>query len=57
MKEDMNRLRLIERYEPIAINTVDEGRSEPIKIAIERYEQIAINTVDEGRYEPIKIDR
>ena len=32
MKEDMNRLRLIERYEQIAINTVDEGRYEPIKI-------------------------
>ena len=32
MKEDMNRLGLIERYEQIAINTVDEGRYEPIKI-------------------------
>ena len=32
MKEDMNRLRMIERYEQIAINTVDEGRYEPIKI-------------------------
>ena len=32
MKEDMNRLRLLERYEQIAINTVDEGRYEPIKI-------------------------
>ena len=32
MKEDMNRLRLIKRYEPIAINTVDEGRYDPIKI-------------------------
>ena len=32
MKEDMNRLRLIKRYEQIAINTVDEGRYEPIKI-------------------------
>ena len=35
MKEDMNRLRLLERYEQIAINTVDEGRYEPIKIARE----------------------
>ena len=34
MKEDMNRLRLIDikRYEQISINTVDEGRYEPIKI-------------------------
>ena len=34
MKEDMNRLILsdIKRYEQIAINTVDEGRYEPIKI-------------------------
>ena len=32
MKEDKNRLRLMERYEPIAINTVDEGRYEPINI-------------------------
>ena len=32
MKEDMNRLGLIERYEQIAINTVDEGRYEQIKI-------------------------
>ena len=32
MKEDMNRLRLLERYEQIAINTVDEGRYEPIRI-------------------------
>ena len=32
MKEDMNRLRLLERYEQIAINTVYEGRYEPIKI-------------------------
>ena len=31
----MNRLRLLERYEQIAINTVDEGRYEPIKIARE----------------------
>ena len=36
MKEDMNRLRLIdEEIEQIAINTVDEGRYEPIKIARE----------------------
>ena len=36
MKEDMNRLRLTDkRYEQIAINTVDEGRYEPIKIARE----------------------
>ena len=35
MKEDMNRLRLIERYEQIAINPVDEGRYDPIKIARE----------------------
>ena len=32
MKEDMNRLGLIERYEQIAINRVDEGRYELIKI-------------------------
>ena len=32
MKEDMIRLRLLERYEQIAINKVDEGRYEPIKI-------------------------
>ena len=35
MKEDMNRLRLLERYEQIAINTEDEGRYELIKIARE----------------------
>ena len=37
MKEDMNRLRLtvLKRYEQIAINPVDEGRYEPIKIARE----------------------
>ena len=43
MKEDMNRLRLIERYEQIAINTVDEGRYERLRL-MERYEPIAINT-------------
>ena len=35
MKEDMNRLRLLERFGQITINTVDEERYEPIKIARE----------------------
>ena len=56
MKEDMNRLRLIERYEQIAINTVMKEDMNRLRL-IERYEPIAINTVDEGRYEPINIDR
>ena len=51
MKEDMNRLRLqIKRYEQIAINTVDEGRYEPIKIAMSRSVQsqiVNLNTVDD----------